>query len=149
MKPEEPLPTLNLAIRADAMGVRHALIDVRDWLDARQVHKADVSSAQLVLAEVLNNIVEHALADSPQSEFNLRASHCDDSLTFKTFDDGCAMPSKALPLREMPSLDVPKDDLPEGGFGWPIFLTLAQDIRYDRQNDQNQLSFVIPCQPKI
>ena len=51
---------LQLVIPGDALAVRQALQAMVEALTLRGLHACDRGTAEIVLAEVLNNIVEHA-----------------------------------------------------------------------------------------
>jgi serine/threonine-protein kinase RsbW len=105
---------------------------------------ADVAAtAEIVLAEVLNNIVEHGYAAATgQIEVELALS--DTGLQIRTSDLGCALP--AAVLAGTPSLPTVTDDLPEGGFGWYMIRSLVEELAYRREGDRNHLSFCVPRQ---
>lgn len=95
-------------------------------------------NAEIVLAEVLNNIVEHAYAAGPgRIELTLRQDG--DGLRCTIADEGCPMPGGAPPDGRLPAADP--DDLPEGGFGWHMIRTLTRDLAYRRDGGRNLLSF--------
>jgi serine/threonine-protein kinase RsbW len=100
---------------------------------------------QLVLAEVLNNIAEHAYDGLPLRPIDLCVRVLPDGLHVETRDAGHRLPDHLLRPRVAP---VPKDWpiglLPEGGWGWALIHRLARDLRYERVGDRNRLRFVIP-----
>lgn len=102
------------------------------------------ASVQIVLAEVLNNIVEHAYAERPgQIEISIR--HDDGALACRICDSGAALPGRRPPAGTLPPLeDVPS--LPEGGFGWFLIRSLVSDLTYQRENGRNLLSFRLNCE---
>jgi serine/threonine-protein kinase RsbW len=77
---------------------------------------------ELVLAEVLNNVAEHAYAGgSGPVEVGLAPRPC--GIACRIVDSGLAMPNGQLPRgtchRSTPG------DLPEGGFGWHLIRSLT------------------------
>lgn len=101
-------------------------------------------NAELVLAEVLNNVAEHAYPDraGPVAVLLRRA---EDGVSCQVVDRGMAMPGNRLPAGELPrSPSLALDDLPEGGFGWHLIRSLTRDLVYTRDKDQNRLSFRLP-----
>ena len=50
----------SVALVSDAMEVRHALEELLDQLGPLQMAEEELGSVELVVAEALNNIVEHA-----------------------------------------------------------------------------------------
>lgn len=96
----------------------------------------DRATAELVLAEVLNNIVEHAYRGQggPVQLYMHREGpllHC------QVEDSGLPMQEGGLPAGALPE----PDELPEGGFGWFLIRSLARDLCYIRQKHGNSLRF--------
>lgn len=109
--------------------------------DPALAHIADDnrSNAEVVLAEALNNIVEHAYdCENGQIEVRLRPSlgllHCN------IFDAGAPMPNDELPAGLAQPIG-PGHTLPEGGFGWFLIRTLTTHLNYRRIDARNHLSF--------
>ncbi|MCC5987648.1 MAG: ATP-binding protein [Pararhodobacter sp.] len=112
-------------------------------LDARLVKlgvdEDDRASAELILAEALNNICEHAYAGKGgpvEMIVDIRRA----GLTCLLCDCGQPIPGGAPPGGGLPIIDPP-DNVPEGGFGWHIIRCLSTDLRYRRDNGWNRLSF--------
>ncbi len=101
---------------------------------------------ELVLAEVLNNIVEHALAGQPDGRIDIDISAAAPSgLTCCIRDNGRAMPGGVLPSGDLPDICVDLRDMPEGGFGWHLIRSLTSDLTYRRSAGGNALSFAVSC----
>lgn len=100
------------------------------------------AEAELVLAEVLNNIAEHAYRGRV-GPIVLRLKPCAGGVFCLLSDDGVAMPGGGLPEGQRPGIDVARDDLPEGGFGWHLIRLLTSRLRYDRRSGCNRLGFVL------
>lgn len=122
--------------------VRDALlrlgIALRDWgLGADQAQ-----TVELLLAEALNNVSEHAYAGHGGRVF-LHVALCPATRAVQctVCDRGGAMPGGAAPAGAEPALDVACDSLPEGGFGWFLIRTLAVGLRYRRRSGVNWLRF--------
>jgi serine/threonine-protein kinase RsbW len=100
-------------------------------------------TAEIVLAEVLNNIVEHAYADQA-GNITLRLVRHDGGLHCTVSDTGAPMPGLCLPEGQFQPL---KDlaDLPEGGFGWFLIRSLTEGLAYQRSKGLNRLSFQLPA----
>ncbi|MCA3520274.1 MAG: ATP-binding protein [Rhodobacter sp.] len=96
-------------------------------------------TAELLLAEVLNNVVEHAYADRA-GDIEVTVAHCGRSLVFRVVDRGKELPGHVLTPGQTGD-NGPQGDLPEGGFGWPMIRALAKEVDYRRQDGCNQLSF--------
>ena len=99
-------------------------------------------TAEIVLAEVLNNIVEHAYADQA-GNITLRLVRHDGGLHCTVSDTGAPMPGLCLPEGRFQPLDD-LADLPEGGFGWFLIRSLVTELTYQRIDGENRLSFILP-----
>ena len=96
---------------------------------------------EIVLAEALNNVVEHAYADAP-GPIRVCVDHIAPVLKVSVYDTGLPMPEGQLPKGEMAAFDA-IDDLPEGGFGWFLIRTLTVDLAYERLGEVNHLHFEV------
>jgi len=99
---------------------------------------------ELVLAEALNNIVEHAYCDAGHGDIALEASVHSNTIWCHLTDSGRPMPGGKLPPArryDLGALDV--QDLPEGGFGWGLIHDLTSSLIYDRSGAQNRLTLTI------
>lgn len=122
------------AVRAALEGLLHAPLLAGLAADLR-------GTAELVLAEVLNNVVEHAYARYP-GEIAVTIRLVAGDLHCTVTDRGVPMPQDRLPQGAPPALD---GDLPEGGFGWNLIRTLTTNLRYRRIGTMNQLEFSLPA----
>jgi serine/threonine-protein kinase RsbW len=138
-----PPPLVALSLRGEGRAVRTALAEALAALEPLQLAPDCRDTVELVLAEVLNNIVEHAYADAP-GPIEMELRDCDGALGCVICDHGRPMPDGTPPLGRQAVLDVPLDDLPEGGFGWFLIRSLTRDLDYVRQRGCNRLSFAIP-----
>ena len=126
-----------LVIASDALAVRAALHHLFTGHTLKLLAASDRGAAEILLAEVLNNVVEHAYANlDGRIEMTIRVE--DGSLICMIVDHGESMPACML-CGDLPSLSP--DDLPEGGFGWHLIRTLASDLEYRRNDNRNELSF--------
>jgi serine/threonine-protein kinase RsbW len=131
---------VRLIIESDALSVRAALQTLFHAHALGRLAPSDRDAAELVLAEVLNNIVEHAQsARHGQIELTIRVTP--DGLACTVVDSGRAMPGDGPPRGLLPDLSERTADLPEGGFGWHLIRLLATDLAYRRTGQRNELSF--------
>ncbi len=121
--------------------VRAALIRLRSDLQAQHLSASFCDAAELVLAEILNNVVEHASAGVARGRIRLATSRAAHVVTFELHDNGAAMPGFVLPAGTLPALGTSPADLPEGGFGWHLIRSLARDLEYRRAQGWNCLRF--------
>ncbi|WP_418593330.1 ATP-binding protein [Ponticoccus sp. (in: a-proteobacteria)] len=99
---------------------------------------------ELVVAEVLNNIVEHACRDRPSGRIIVCLAFRATGLFADFTDDGCAMPGQCPPEGRAVAVDRAPETLPEGGFGWFLIRSLTTDLRYRRADGANHLSLTVP-----
>ena len=132
---------LQFAIPGTKFAVRNGLIDVITALRALDFSFEEYGSIELVLAEVMNNIVEHAYADAPDGVIRLVIQPRERGLYCTFSDNGQPMPDGAVPLGNLATLNCELDDLPEGGFGWFLIRDLARDLEYTRKSGKNILTF--------
>ena len=114
-----------------------AALDAR--LQALEIDQDDRESVELLLAEALNNIGEHAYAGRG-GPVALIIEIERAGLVCELCDKGASLPGGSMPGKGLPSIDPP-NDVPEGGFGWHIIRCLASDLRYSRENGWNRLRF--------
>ena len=93
--------------------------------------------AELVLAEVLNNIVEHAYG-GVAGPIWVRAEGAGPRVAFEVIDTGRPMPDGRAPTGRLPA-----HPMAEGGWGWHLIRALARNLRYRRAAGRNILTFSI------
>lgn len=165
-----PVQCLHLVIPADPVAVRDGLARMFDALILRSLAEDDRGTVEIVLAEVLNNIVEHAYA-TEAGEIEITLRRVPEGLLCQIVDRGAPMPDRAVPAGTLPAPHVrgpeddrppadaprpraarpaetpPVDDLPEGGFGWYLIRTLSQDLDYRHADGRNRLTFRLGTVP--
>ena len=142
-------PLLRLTLEGEPVGVRGALARVTATLAPLGLSEGCRSTAELVLAEVLNNVVEHAYAQATGPillDLRLVDWAGEPALDCTVTDRGRPMPEGTPPPGGPVILDVPLADLPEGGFGWYLIRSLTQELHYARETGRNRLSFRIPLE---
>jgi serine/threonine-protein kinase RsbW len=98
-------------------------------------------TAELVLAEVLNNVAEHAYGGR-RGQVWLRLRLSERGIVCRVADRGTGMPHGRLPD---PAAQGPDPaDLPQGGFGWPLIRMLTRGLRYRRVAGCNVVVFTVP-----
>jgi len=134
------LPVFQISIHSGGMAVREALKRLMDGLKPLSLDVEEAGTVELVMAEALNNIVEHAYPEGdPHGPISITCSHARDGLHMTVVDNGRAMPDGQTPLGTPAQTDVALNDMPEGGFGWFLIKDLAKDVTYDRINAENHL----------
>ena len=138
------IPPFSVPIVGEEEDVRAGLAIVLSKLMPLCLTVDEVGTVELVLAEVLNNVVEHALATSTHSTtIEVRGHHDGLGLHLMIVDQGVPMPTGRAPVGLAPDLDVTRADLPEGGFGWFMIHALAKNVHYRRVHSENHLSLLL------
>lgn len=126
------------------MAVRDALQFLFEARQLGQLCEDDRGTAEIVLAEALNNIVEHAYARH-QGDIEVTIRVATGSLDCTISDHGLPIPGETLPAGRLPQM-LDLDDLPEGGFGWHMIRSLSRDLAYCRVDGRNELTFRLETQ---
>lgn len=122
------------------MSVRALLADMRAYLRAANVPEATCGTVEIVLAEALNNVVEHAYDGVERGEIGLHARLGHAELVCTLSDRGAAMRAPHLPEGRLPEIGCRQEALPEGGFGWFLIRSLTRDIHYTHDDGGNRLT---------
>lgn len=134
----------DVTVHATALAIREVLATCMVNIARLNVNTDQLADIELVIAETLNNIVEHAYADQPASgivRISCIYTGCSLFLTFK--DSGGPLPQDALSAsnqaHDMDNLQT----LPEGGFGWRLIQELTDRVSYRRLGRFNRLTLEI------
>ena len=128
--------------------VSRSLRRVRRLLAEMGLGDDGIERAELVLAEALNNVVEHACAQCHGAPVRLDIRHAGGHLDCLIRDRGAPMPGAVPPKGRRADPPVARDALPEGGFGWMLIRSLTDEISYRRDGSCNRLSLRIPVTPE-
>jgi serine/threonine-protein kinase RsbW len=142
-RPTGALPGFTLTVLARNRSIREALGEVRSRLARMSLLEEEITTVEVVLAEVMNNVAEHAYAWRRDGEMILGLRQTRDGIIVSVTDEGLPMPDADLPFGDRLDPTMPLADMPEGGFGWLIIRQLARDVTYVREGGVNQLSFRI------
>lgn len=125
--------TSNFAVREV---LDKALALLADW----GVPAAATGDVHIVLAEALNNVIEHAYDFRDGGRFSLDMTLEDHRLTCIIRDHGTPFPEGTPPDGDAVALDGPTESLPEGGFGWFMIRELTEDLTYEHDDGCNALT---------
>ncbi|HEY0212865.1 MAG TPA: ATP-binding protein [Paenirhodobacter sp.] len=128
------------SFRANPFSVRDAIHAVQPRIECL-LRVEDAWTLELVLAEIMNNIVEHGYANTGEGTISLAMALQGDELICTIGDFGPELPATCLGTEIKPPEPA---DLPDGGFGWFLIRDLAQDLRYDREEGRNWLTLRFP-----
>ncbi len=136
----EVLAPFEICVTSGKMAARQALKQIFEKLSLLSLAKEDLATIELVLAEALNNIVEHAYQEqAPHGPIRIQCHHKSNGLHFTITDQGKPMPDGQIPLGLAQSVELDPSDMPEGGYGWSLIKDLAKDVHYLRVDQENQL----------
>lgn len=117
---------------ANHMSTRTALSDIRAALEGCELDGGLIGRVEIALAELFNNIAEHAYRNDGTGEVRCSMGLKDRCLVVEVTDQGGPMPGGEIPEGALPNLDVPFEDLPEGGFGWHLIHAQTDAITHLR-----------------
>lgn len=115
-------------IAADPAAVRGLLERLEAGPALAGLSPAERDCTLLVLAEALNNVVEHGYGGGPGWIGLLRGPE----RAWRIVD--AAVPVPQIPVRGMPG------GLAEGGYGWPLIRALTAEVRLRRRRGLNVLT---------
>lgn len=128
---------------ATPMAVRDAIARILADMGAAGIKPDTCSTTELVLAEVLNNVCEHAYHGTEPGPVQVVADLSGTRPGFVIRDRGHPVPAHLSQEPTQPDLDKPLNDLPEGGFGRFLVFSLTDGLRFSRQNGWNVAEFSI------
>ncbi len=135
------MPAASFRMTSDPLSVRDGLRLALQSAPLSLLNPGDRSTAEIVLAEVLNNVVEHAYSGQA-GPIRLWLDHEPGRLRCRIEDEGAPMPGGCLPAGRLPDTA----ELAEGGFGWHLIRSLALDLQYERAGGTNRLHFDLPAE---
>lgn len=141
LQADEPETILHERFAATPAQVSSTLTELQVILAHRGLAEEPLGDILLALGEILNNIVEHSVAGFDGAHIELDVCRTGARLHVETTDRGRPLPPSLLSSAELPPMTDDFDALPEGGFGWFIIHSLAQDMVYEREAGLNRLSF--------
>lgn len=134
---------VSLTFPANTDAVRDVLHELDQALASHQLDEDARGSTEIVLAELLNNVVEHAYGDTSRGQIALSVDIIGKELVATVADRGRPLPNHQIPAKHAADLDVAREDLPEGGYGWFLIHELVEDLQYSRVDTLNLTRFTI------
>lgn len=133
-----------ICLNATELGVREALAQLHGFLQSNGVADSDCGKVEIVAAEALNNVVEHAYWDSGSGTIRLRCRQSPLCINITILDQGVPVPLHVFAKRDTPNINVAIDNLPEGGFGWMLIQEMTENLSYQRVDGTNCLRMAVP-----
>ena len=130
-----------MQIKSRQPAVTSVVADVEIQLAANGVNPDQTSEVCLVLAEALNNVVEHAYRYSEDGDIEIEVSLINQNLTINISDFGPEFTAPEPQPATDPSTEA-LEDLPEGGFGWRLIQMLSDEVSVKRKNNRNHLKLI-------
>lgn len=117
---------------AENMATRAALSEIRAAMEREGLEMALIARVEIALAELFNNIAEHAYCDTGEGEVRCTMGMSEQAVIVEVTDQGGPMPGGEMPKGILPDIDVDFADLPEGGFGWFLIRTQTDGLSHKR-----------------
>ena len=114
------------------------LAEIREWMIKVGVGNDKNTDVQIVLAEALNNVIEHGFTHERTGTIEIDIEVSGDTTVVRLTDNGKAFtPPKATKSPMQNSCDI--DNLPEGGFGWFLIKKIVSSYEFHRFSNKNLL----------
>ena len=142
--PKRPLLLLNIASTLEQ--VSDAVAAVGNWLENEGIDPECIGDITLVMAEALNNVIEHAYNFAPNETIQIRTTLRQSTMSVQIIDSGVPFDG---PPAQVPQKEIGEEiaDLPEGGFGWFLIQRLCDDIHFAHADGRNKLTLVLSVRP--
>tara|TARA_R110000868_G_scaffold11035_10_gene53476 strand:+ start:33123 stop:33635 length:513 start_codon:yes stop_codon:yes gene_type:complete len=136
-----PLQKIHIQVDSGPLAARQVFDLLKRDLADTLLEVEELGAIELVLAEAVNNIVEHAYSNGRRKgTIHLHCQLRRDGLHFEITDNGLPMPGGCTPLGRAVNVNVDPMNVPEGGYGWFLIQDLAKDVTYRRRGRVNHLS---------
>lgn len=135
-------PTLDLNIYSDLQQASEAVTRVGKWLEQEHVDSECIGDIMLVLAEALNNVIEHAYGTETSGDIQIKGTLRAQTLSVQIVDKG--RPFDGPPDEVILNTEVYElSEMPDGGFGWFLIKSLTEDIHFSHDGGMNKLTLVV------
>ncbi|WP_193222005.1 ATP-binding protein [Amylibacter sp. SFDW26] len=118
--------------------VPNLLDEIQEWMCTVNVQEGHITDVQIVLAEALNNVIEHGFEHENTGELEIKIEVSEVQIIAHICDNGLAF---TPPDNSQTPLQVDDDlkTLPEGGFGWFLIKEVTSHFEFHRCANKNQL----------
>lgn len=141
--------TFACSFTATELDARSGISQVVERLRDLDLPRERLEDVQIALAEAVNNVVEHAYPGHSTGNVDIRCKLSDQELRIRISDAGPPFPDGKLPEGAPRDISGPLETLPEGGFGWYLIRELTNEVHYERENGNNQLSLCFEISPSL
>ena len=132
---------LSLRMPSSNEGVRECIAVSAAFVREVGGSEQDLTAVELAMAEVLNNVVEHAYGDQGVGPMTLEIEALEDEIRLRIRDSGYPMPKGRLPSGQAADTTLADFEQDEGGYGLHMIRQLAKKLRYTRVGEENHLTF--------
>jgi anti-sigma regulatory factor (Ser/Thr protein kinase) len=133
-------PRDELAVSADADGVRAAVAFADRFAAANRMAAEEQAHLRLIIEELLTNLVKYGYPHpTSRGGASIALAVERDRLRLDMVDDGVAFDPLAVAT---PDLDLPVEQRAVGGLGLHLVRSLAAEARYERADGRNRLTLV-------
>lgn len=136
--------TATFTEQSGQFAVRNILARIRKRLGEWDMSEDVRMNIESALSEALNNVIEHAYRYEDGHPLSVTLCRDGGALLSTIVDHGHPIPGNEAPEARRPDLDVPLVDLPEGGFGWMMIHSLADEVHYEHRDSRNILTLRLP-----
>lgn len=133
-----PHYNFSLSLTNNQHMVPDLLMKIRQWMVGIGVPQNKITNIQIVVAEALNNIIEHGFSIENFGTIDIQIEVDDDSTVVELMDNG----KKFTPpnISKTPLIDSTDfENLPEGGFGWFLITEITSSFELQRHLNMNKL----------
>ncbi len=114
------------------------LDEAKKWLAQENVCSSKITDIQIVLAEALNNVIEHGFSCENSGNVVVCIDMQDDIIVVEISDNGIEFtPPVAAQTPLQDTCDI--EHLPEGGFGWFLIREITTSFTFHRIANMNRL----------
>lgn len=131
---------MRIVLPSTFVAVRQSLGQMRRGLGPLELSDDLLGSIEIVAAEALNNIVEHAYPDTA-GIIEIEITTDEKMVNFQIVDTGLEMPGGRVPVGAIRDYPADPEQMPEGGFGWFLIHDLTAHLSYQRSGSRNILLF--------
>jgi serine/threonine-protein kinase RsbW len=114
------------------------LNEASKWLTQENVSGRKITDIQIVLAEALNNVIEHGFSRENSGNVGVCIDIRDDIIVVEISDNGIKFTPPVVtqtPLQDTSDIE----HLPEGGFGWFLIREITTSFTFRRIANKNRL----------